>query len=45
MVIIVGQPLLSPDAGELLEEEVVVLTIGWATVSYISCKPTLLSEE
>ena len=42
VVMIVSCPLLPPGAGELLEEEAAMLTIGWAMVSYISCEPTPL---
>ena len=42
VVIIVSCPFLPPNVGELLEEEEAVLTIGWATVSYIDCEPSPL---
>ena len=40
--IIVSFPLLPPDAGELLEEKVAILTIGWAMASCIGYEPTSL---
>ena len=42
VVIRVGCPLLPPDGGELLDEEGVVLTIGWVTASCIGCESTPL---
>ena len=44
IVIIVGYPLPPLDAGELLEEEVAVLTTSWAMVSCIGCEPMPLRD-
>ena len=39
VVILVSCPILSLNAGELLEEEVAMLSTGWATASDIRCEP------